>query len=95
MSFGQTTYADPPLPKASYIILYYPRSEVCGLQSQGFHIHTVACNCGLFPTWRYLCQQVSNMHDIWLHVHDCIVYLCRQDSFMLAISALGTTTGDQ
>ena len=61
MSFGQTTYADPPLPKASYIILYYPRSEVCGLQSQVFHIHTVACNCGLFPTWRYLCQQVSNM----------------------------------
>ena len=36
MSFGQTMLT-PPLPKASYIILYYPRSEVCG---QGFHIYT-------------------------------------------------------
>ena len=59
-----TNYADPPLPlpKASYIILYYPRSEVCGLQSHGF-IHTVACNCGLFSDLEILilCQQVSNM----------------------------------
>ena len=29
----------------------------------------------------------GQQHDIWLH--DCIVYLCQQNSFMLAISALG------
>ena len=68
MSFGQTMLT-PPLPKASYIILYYPRSEVCG---QGY-TRTVACNCGLFPTWRYLCQQVSNMiFDYMIALFICV-----------------------
>ena len=82
-----TNYADPPppLPKASYIILYYPRSEVCGLQSHGF-IHTVACNYGLFSDLEIFVP-TGQQHDIWLH--DCIVYLCQQNSFMLAISSLG------
>ena len=29
----------------------------------------------------------GQQHDNWLH--DCIVYLCQQNSFTLAISALG------
>ena len=63
MSFGQTTYADPPLPKASYIIiiLYYPRSEVCGLQSQGFHIHTWLATVGFFRLGDICANRSRNM----------------------------------
>ena len=71
MSIGQTMLT--PSSEASYIIfmiLHY-RSEACGLRSQGFHIHIVACNFGLFEIFVPTGQQ----HDIWLL--GCIVYLCR------------------